>query len=152
MSPVCVTVPHRPYADGMTGPRPLDGLRVLDLSRAVAGPFAGRILSDLGADVVKAELPGTDVTQAYGKVTRGRSGLYSHVNAGKRSILLDLHQPADVSRLLDLAAACDVRFSAASSGPPRGVPEPGEHTEAVLRDWTGQPSPDPLISPNPPPA
>ncbi len=92
----------------MTQPRPLDGLRVLDLSRAVAGPFAGRILADLGANVVKAELPGTDVSQAYGKVIRGRSGLYSHVNAGKRSILLDLHQPGDVSRLLDLAAACDV--------------------------------------------
>ena len=92
----------------MTHPRPLDGLRVLDLSRAVAGPFAGRILADLGADVVKAELPGTDVAQSYGKVIRGRSGLYSHVNAGKRSILLDLHQPAGVERLLDLAAACDV--------------------------------------------
>jgi len=88
--------------------RPLDGLRVLDLSRAVSGPLAGRILSDLGADVVRAELPGTDVTQAFGKVTRGRSGLYSQVNAGKRSIVLDLHQPADVARLLDLAAACDV--------------------------------------------
>jgi CoA:oxalate CoA-transferase len=88
--------------------RPLDGLRVLDLSRAVSGPLAGRILADLGADVVRAELPGTDVTQAFGKVTRGRSGLYSHVNAGKRSILLDLHRPRDVARLLDLAAACDV--------------------------------------------
>jgi CoA:oxalate CoA-transferase len=88
--------------------RPLDGLRVLDLSRAVSGPFAGRILADLGADVVRAELPGTDVTQAFGKVIRGRSGLYSHVNAGKRSIVLDLHQPGDVTRLLDLAAACDV--------------------------------------------
>ena len=92
----------------MTGLRPLDGLRVLDLSRAVAGPFAGRILADLGADVVKAELPGTDVAQAYGKVIRGRAGLYAQVNAGKRSILLDLHEPAGVSRLLDLAAACDV--------------------------------------------
>ena len=92
----------------MNPPRPLDGLRVLDLSRAVAGPFAGRILADLGADVVKAELPGTDVAQSYGKVIRGRSGLYSHVNAGKRSILLDLHEPAGVDRLLDLAAACDV--------------------------------------------
>ena len=93
----------------MTPPaRPLDGLRVLDLSRAVSGPLAGRILADLGADVVRAELPGTDVTQAFGKVTRGRSGLYSQVNAGKRSIVLDLHAPADVATLLDLAAACDV--------------------------------------------
>ena len=83
-------------------------LRVLDLSRAVAGPFAGRILADLGANVVKAELPGTDVAQAYGKVIRGRAGLYSQVNAGKRSVLMDLHQPAGVSLLLDLAAACDV--------------------------------------------
>ena len=88
--------------------RPLDGLRVLDLSRAVSGPFAGRILADLGADVVKAELPGTDLSQAYGKVVRGRSGLYSQLNVGKRSITLDLHRPADVARLLDLAAACDV--------------------------------------------
>ncbi len=108
--PAC---PGRTRAPAMTQllgqqARPLDGLRVLDLSRAVSGPLAGRILADLGADVVRAELPGTDVTQAFGKVTRGRSGLYSHVNAGKRSILLDLHQPGDVARLLDLAAACDV--------------------------------------------
>jgi len=88
--------------------RPLEGLRVLDLSRAVSGPFAGRILADLGADVVKAELPGTDLAQAYGKVVRGRSGLYSQLNVGKRSIVLDLHRPGDVTRLLDLAAACDV--------------------------------------------
>jgi CoA:oxalate CoA-transferase len=88
--------------------RPLDGLRVLDLSRAVSGPFAGRILADLGADVVKAELPGTDLAQAYGKVVRGRSGLYSQLNVGKRSVVLDLHRPGDVARLLDLAAACDV--------------------------------------------
>ncbi len=88
--------------------RPLDGLRVLDLSRALSGPFAGRILADLGADVVKAELPGADITQAYGKVTRGRSGLYSQLNVGKRSVVLDLRQPGGVARLLDLAAACDV--------------------------------------------
>jgi CoA:oxalate CoA-transferase len=88
--------------------RPLDGLRVLDLSRALSGPFAGRILADLGADVVKVELPGADIAQTYGKVVRGRSGLYSQLNAGKRSIKLDLRQPGDTARLLDLAAACDV--------------------------------------------
>lgn len=92
----------------MTHQRPLDGLRVLDLSRALSGPFAGRILADLGADVVKVELPGADIAQTYGKVVRGRSGLYSQLNAGKRSITLDLRQPGDAARLLDLAAACDV--------------------------------------------
>src|ERR1700730_11241352 len=88
--------------------RPLDGLRVLDLSRPLSGPFAGRILADLGADVVKVELFGADIAQTYGKVIRGRSGLYSQLNAGKRSIELDLRRPGDVTRLLDLAAACDV--------------------------------------------
>ena len=92
----------------MTARRPLDGLRVLDLSRALSGPFAGRILADLGADVVKVELPGADIAQTYGKVTRGRSGLYAQLNVGKRSVMLDLRQPGDVARLLDLAAACDV--------------------------------------------
>jgi crotonobetainyl-CoA:carnitine CoA-transferase CaiB-like acyl-CoA transferase len=43
--------------------RPLDVLRVLDLSRALSGPFAGRVLADLGADVVKVELPGADMRQ-----------------------------------------------------------------------------------------
>ncbi len=77
--------------------RPLDGLRVLDLSRALSGPFAGRILADLGADVVKVELPGADIAQTYGKVIRGRSGLYSQLNAGKRSVMLDLRQPGDAA-------------------------------------------------------
>jgi len=81
---------------------------VLDLSRALSGPFAGRILADLGADVVKVELPGADIAQTYGKVTRGRSGLYAQLNAGKRSIVLDLRLPGDVARLLDLAGVCDV--------------------------------------------
>ena len=88
--------------------RPLDGLRVLDLSRALSGPFVGRILADLGADVVKVELPGADIAQTYGKLTRGRSGLYAQLNAGKRSIVLDLRLPGEVARLVDLAAVCDV--------------------------------------------
>jgi CoA:oxalate CoA-transferase len=83
-------------------------VRVLDLSRALSGPYAGRILADLGADVVKVEIPGADIAQTYGKVVRGRSGLYTQLNAGKRSVLLDLRQSGDVARLLDLAAACDI--------------------------------------------
>jgi CoA:oxalate CoA-transferase len=81
---------------------------VLDLSRALSGPFAGRILSDLGADVVKVELPGSDITQAFGKVTRGRSGLYSHLNAGKRSIAVDLRTQHGIETLLDLVVLADI--------------------------------------------
>lgn len=88
--------------------RPLEGVRVLDLSRALSGPFAGRILSDLGADVVKVELPGADITQAFGKMDRGRSGLYSQLNAGKRSVVLDLRSSAGANTLIELAGGCDV--------------------------------------------
>jgi CoA:oxalate CoA-transferase len=88
--------------------RPLADVRVLDLSRALSGPFAGRMLADLGADVVKVEWPGTDIAQAYGKVTGGRSGLWAQLNAGKRAVQLDLREPAAVRTVLDLAAVCDV--------------------------------------------
>jgi CoA:oxalate CoA-transferase len=88
--------------------RPLADLRVLDLSRALSGPFSGRMLADLGADVVKVEWPGTDIAQAYGKVTGGRSGLWAQLNAGKRAVELDLREPASVQTVLELAAVCDV--------------------------------------------
>ena len=68
-------------------PRPLDGLRVIDLSRFIAGPFAARLLADLGADVVKIEPPSGDVTRLFGVVREGLSGLYVQQNAGKWEVL-----------------------------------------------------------------
>lgn len=88
--------------------RPLDGLRVLDLSRVVAGPFATRIFSDLGADVVKVEPPEGDVTRAWGKERAGLSGFYTQQNAGKRNICVDLKAPGATQLLLELAARADV--------------------------------------------
>jgi CoA:oxalate CoA-transferase len=94
----------------MSGPAPfpLAGIRVLDLSRAMSGPFVGRIMSDLGAEVVKVELPGTDITQAFGPRTHGHSGLYVQQNTGKRNISLDLTAPGGPALLTRLAERVDV--------------------------------------------
>src|SRR3954466_8128251 len=75
--------------------RPLVGVRVLELAVGIAGPYGGKLLSDLGADVVKAEPPGGDVSRRRGPFRDGTqdseaSGFYLYLNAGKRSITLDL--------------------------------------------------------------
>lgn len=87
---------------------PLAGLKVLDLSRVLAGPFAGRMLSDLGADVVKVEPPDGDVTRTWGKVIAGLPGYYHQQNAGKRNISIDLRAPGARELVLDLAAKADI--------------------------------------------
>lgn len=87
---------------------PLDGLKVLDLSRVLAGPFAGRMLSDLGADVVKLEPPDGDLTRLWGRKIAGLTGYYFQQNAGKRNICLDLKAPAGVALARRLAARADI--------------------------------------------
>lgn len=87
---------------------PLAGLRVLDLSRVVSGPFAGRMLSDLGADVVKLEPPDGDRSRTWGEVRHGLSGFYTQQNAGKRNVCIDLARPGGRDAALALAAAADV--------------------------------------------
>lgn len=87
---------------------PLDGIKVLDLSRVLAGPFAGRMLSDLGADVVKLEPPDGDLTRLWGAVIGGVPGYFHQQNAGKRDICVDLAKPAGVELAKRLAAAADL--------------------------------------------
>ena len=70
--------------------RPLEGIKVLDMSRVLAGPFAGRILHDLGAEVVKIEPPEGDVTRHWGKVRAGLAGYYTQQNIGKRNVCICL--------------------------------------------------------------
>ena len=89
-------------------PRPLAGIRVLDLSRFIAGPFAGRLLSDLGADVVKVEPPDGDVTRLFGVVRNGLAGLYVHQNAGKRNVSIDVKKEGGSELVLELARKADV--------------------------------------------
>jgi CoA:oxalate CoA-transferase len=87
---------------------PLAGLRVLDLSRVLSGPFAGRMLCDLGADVVKVEPPEGDITRAWGEVRHGLSGFYTQQNAGKRNVCIDLKAPGGPPLVRRLAARADI--------------------------------------------
>lgn len=95
---------------------PLDGLRVLDLSRVLSGPFATMRLADLGADVVKIEAPGGDETRRFGPPfvpgeTGQESAYFLAINRGKRSVQLDLSQGPDRDLLRRLAAVADVVVS-----------------------------------------
>src|SRR5262245_30259551 len=89
---------------------PLHGLRVLDCSRVLAGPYATMVLGDLGADVLKVEHPGGgDDTRAWGPPeVGGESAYYLSINRNKRSLALDLKQPAGRETLRRLAGASDV--------------------------------------------
>ena len=87
---------------------PLEGLKVLDFSRVLAGPFAGRMLSDLGAEVVKVEPPEGDSSRLWGRMTAGISGYFNMVNAGKRSIAIDLRAPGAQELVLALVKQADV--------------------------------------------
>ena len=87
---------------------PLANLKVLDFSRVLAGPFAGRMLSDLGADVVKVEPPDGDITRLWGKVLGGVPGYYHQQNAGKRDISIDLRAPGAKALVFDLVRKADI--------------------------------------------
>ncbi|MFO7778017.1 MAG: CoA transferase, partial [Nitriliruptoraceae bacterium] len=68
----------------------LDGIRVLDLSRVLAGPYAGQLLADMGADVIKIEPPEGDPARGIGPHAQRRSLYFSALNSNKRGIVLDL--------------------------------------------------------------
>jgi alpha-methylacyl-CoA racemase len=87
----------------------LRGIRVLDLSRLLPGPFLTMVLADMGADVVKIEDPRIgDYLRAYPPAKGGMSGRFLAVNRGKRSLALDLKTPAGRDALLAMAAKADV--------------------------------------------
>src|SRR5262245_12479790 len=89
---------------------PLDGVRVLDASRVLAGPFCGQILGDLGADVIKVERPGSgDETRAWGPPFAGPlSAYYLSCNRNKRAITLDLAHPEGLELFYGLVTKSDV--------------------------------------------
>ncbi|MBX7536353.1 CoA transferase [Qipengyuania sp. GH1] len=92
---------------------PLAGLKVLELARVLAGPWAGQILADLGADVIKVESPEGDNTRIWGPpwVEHGgetTSAYYHSCNRGKRGITADFREEEDLARVARLAAEADV--------------------------------------------
>ena len=88
---------------------PLDGLRIVDLTRILAGPFATMILSDMGAEVIKVERPeGGDLSRGTGPFFEGESYYFVSVNRGKQSVSINLAHPDGQQALKDIAAECDV--------------------------------------------
>jgi crotonobetainyl-CoA:carnitine CoA-transferase CaiB-like acyl-CoA transferase len=88
---------------------PLQGIRVLDFTRVLAGPAASLALADLGAEIIKIEPPGTgDETRTFPPFRDGESHYFLSVNRGKKSIVLDLKTEAGVALARDLAAKCDI--------------------------------------------
>jgi crotonobetainyl-CoA:carnitine CoA-transferase CaiB-like acyl-CoA transferase len=89
---------------------PLSGIRVLDLSRVLAGPLSGTILADLGAEVIKIEHPvrGDDTRDWGSRIGDTETTYYNSVNRNKKSVALDLQSTAGVGIARDLAAMCDV--------------------------------------------
>ena len=102
--------------------QPLAGLKVLDFTWHLAGPYASKLLADYGADVVKVERPGVgDPARRYGPFPGDRphperSGLFLHVNTNKRSITLDLRDDSAKAIALELAREADVVMESFSPG------------------------------------
>src|SRR5688572_29456286 len=99
-----------PMAAGPTGP--LTGIRIVDLTRALAGPFCTMLLADLGADVIKVEPPESDMARYSDPFLeedpdREYGGYFASINRNKRGIVLDLKQDADRNALIRLVDTAD---------------------------------------------
>src|SRR5205807_17372 len=87
----------------------LDGLKILDLTRLLPGPFCTMLLADLGADVIKVEEPnGGDPARHYAPLQGDTGSLFLLINRNKRSVTLDLKTDGGRSQLLELVESADV--------------------------------------------
>lgn len=91
------------------GAPPLDGVRVIEAASFVSGPFAGQMLADLGAEVIKVEAPPKgDTFRRFSRPATAYSPMFANCNRGKRSVLADLKDPGERDAVLDLIASSDV--------------------------------------------
>lgn len=101
---------------------PLTGIRVVELAEGMAGPYAGRLLALLGADVVKVEPPGGDLARHAGALVGSagpeheRRAAFLHLNRGKRSLAADLERPDDASAVRALLAGAHVVLASSPAG------------------------------------
>ncbi|HYC49253.1 MAG TPA: CoA transferase [Burkholderiales bacterium] len=94
--------------EGNGGKRPLAGVRVLDFTNMLSGPYATRLLADLGAEVLKVEPPAGDHNRTRRPVRNGYSSFFGHLNCGKKSVVLDLKTADGRRAAVALAAKSDV--------------------------------------------
>ncbi len=87
---------------------PLKGLRVVDLTRILAGPFCTQLLADLGAEIIKIEGPGGDPVRQQGAIVNGLSWYFAQFNRNKKSVVLNLYDDGDKSTLSHLLETADV--------------------------------------------
>ncbi|HRD75443.1 MAG TPA: CoA transferase [Hyphomicrobiaceae bacterium] len=88
--------------------QPLSGIRVIDLTRILSGPFCTMMLGDMGADVLKIETPGGDPVRGHGDIVEGLSWYFAAFNRNKRSVVIDLRKPEGKEVLARLLAKADV--------------------------------------------
>lgn len=88
--------------------QPLTGIRVVDLTRVLSGPFCTMLLADMGADVVKIETPQGDTVRIQGDTSRGMSWYFASFNRNKRSVVLDLRKSEGKAVLAKMLATADV--------------------------------------------
>ena len=100
---------------------PLDGLRIIDLSTEITGPYATKMLADAGADVIKIEPPEGDPLRrwsaSHSEFSESESGaFFKYLNTSKRGAVADLEQPAGRKLLLDLAVSADLIIESCGAG------------------------------------
>lgn len=100
-----------------SSPNALLGVKVLDMSRVLAGPFCGMLLADMGADVIKLEVPGRgDDSREFPPFKEGQSLYFTNLNRGKRGVTLNLKDEEGKRVFLELVRKCDVLIENFSPG------------------------------------
>ena len=106
-------------------PSLMDGLRVLDFTNMMAGPYCTRLLADLGAEIIKVEPRIGDHNRGRDPLRNGASSFFAHLNCGKKSVILDLKSKSGLQAALDFAKCSDVVIEKFPRGLARRVLDDG---------------------------